>query len=407
MITITNGEYASYQHPDNFIEVLNNVIQESYPIKDNVSIKICTRMLNYEGTEEPTGQIAHRVIVRYPDAYHSKGFVEFIFEEGVYQNLEPLVAIEEALVVYRKQVDCTHELDYSLDEYGNRYSDGRAKCNKCNVEYDRGMPLIENRRIISMSSGPDISSKYDWGEASLQGGGRGIVLSKKGNYRTAFVEAFPTIDGYSTFIRGQGETVSDAEDSCWKKYTKMIECEGHDWERERTDGYAKCNNCGMKATVLKPSTKCFICEEPTINEFEEKHMCYSHFYNYNIDELLADEIKGMNEFSSSTSDECITYEFLLRYELEKYWLELLGKDKFTEHKRRVDTCVNYFSIYFRRNVLGQRGLKELDHYPEMNDEVVRKAISYYKDNTELLIPFIKGETNKLSTVYLIDKKHLM
>lgn len=75
-------------------------------------------------------------------------------------------------------------------------------------------------------SNTDVEAQHPWPEGThVQGGSAGIVLrpvERGGNYRTAFVEAFPA----GTFIRGEGETVEAAEDACWAEYQKIVNCDG-------------------------------------------------------------------------------------------------------------------------------------------------------------------------------------
>lgn len=79
----------------------------------------------------------------------------------------------------------------------------------------------------------------------IQGGDRGLVVGKGGNYRTAFVEVFPE----GTFIRGEGPTVHDAEMDAWRKYQLWLNCvrpEGHgDYDRRNyKNGGCFCGHCG-------------------------------------------------------------------------------------------------------------------------------------------------------------------
>ena len=134
---------------------------------------------------------------------------------------------------------------------------------------------------VRMSSGPDYDSKYDW-DFFCQGGTSGIVLPKgsfdkvfgdeplKGlaegmaseeSYRTAFFEAFPKTP--SCFLRGEGKTIEEAEEDCWKKYQKVLNCNHEMERRDRTDGYAYCKHCSYSSTVFEPLTKCCKCGKPT------------------------------------------------------------------------------------------------------------------------------------------------
>lgn len=83
---------------------------------------------------------------------------------------------------------------------------------------------------------------HDWPEdVMIQGGGDGIVFAKTGSYNTAFFEAFPA----GTFLRGEGETLTAAEESCWQQYQVHIGCEHGPFERRQyTNGAGFCTKCG-------------------------------------------------------------------------------------------------------------------------------------------------------------------
>lgn len=123
--------------------------------------------------------------------------------------------------------------------------------------------LIRNTKVFTI---------HDWPEGILiQGGSHGIVgvRSTHTTYTTAFVEAFP-----DTFIRGEGETISEAEDDAWKKYQKQLSCEGHEYEaRGYTNGLGFCKKCNRSQSRVFSGEQlgqfCFICGVGTT------YSCYS------------------------------------------------------------------------------------------------------------------------------------
>lgn len=98
---------------------------------------------------------------------------------------------------------------------------------------------------------------FEWPEdVFLQGGKSGAVFSPNGNYRTAFVEAFPG----GTFLRGEGETVAEAEAKCWEKYQRHLKCSDGTGQhgpydpRKYENGAGFCVKCGAWFTkVCEPS----------------------------------------------------------------------------------------------------------------------------------------------------------
>lgn len=128
--------------------------------------------------------------------------------------------------------------------------------------------------------------QYEWDEdCFVQCGGNGIVL-KGGlektltstsladasknieehlSYRTAFFEAFP--NNPSTFIRGEGATIEEAETKAWNFFQKISKCDHPDFDRRKyTNGAGFCTECGMfKSKAFEPLTRCIVCDTPTYN----------------------------------------------------------------------------------------------------------------------------------------------
>jgi len=149
---------------------------------------------------------------------------------------------------------------------------------------------------IRMSGSSEYDSKYDW-DFFCQGGTSGIVLPKgsfdkmfnndplKGlaegiadeeSYTTAFFEAFPKKP--SCFLRGEGKTIEEAEESCWQKYQKVLNCNHEMERRDRTDGYGYCKHCSYSSTVFEPLTKCCKCGKPTAHtqDYKGNWYCEKH-----------------------------------------------------------------------------------------------------------------------------------
>lgn len=143
-----------------------------------------------------------------------------------------------------------------------------------------------------MSFGSDYDSKYDW-DCSCQGGSSGLVLpsgslekvfsnnpiaglvdgmASEESYTTAFFEAFPKKP--SCFLRGEGKTIEEAEESCWQKYQKLLNCNHEMERRNRTDGYGYCKHCSYSSMVFEPLTKCCKCGKPTAYTYDYKKNWY-------------------------------------------------------------------------------------------------------------------------------------
>lgn len=125
------------------------------------------------------------------------------------------------------------------------------------------------------SFGEDYECEYQW-DCSVQCGDSGVVFGKERSYTTAFFEAFP--NNPSTFLRGEGETIKDAEQQCWSKYQNVLLCNHEMERRNRTDGYGYCKHCSYSSMVFEPLTKCKICKKPTnySSDIKNNHYCEKH-----------------------------------------------------------------------------------------------------------------------------------
>lgn len=402
MIKIINGQFADIKQEK---ETIDNLFEAATLMFEDYEVDVTLLLCSYNDRNdklEYTGDIVHRVITEYE--LNNEKF-EFIHEKS---NLE--LAVLDSISSYLKRISCDHKLINKLDENGLPFPDGRSFCDKCDIELPDGAEPILNRKVISMSFGEDVSSTFDWGDISIQGGRKGIVFNRKDktSYRTAFVEAFPKINGLGTFIRGQGESVTEAEIACWDKYQKILNCDQHDWtrkvngDRERKDGYAKCTKCNMQAKALDPLTKCFVCNEPTTNDFEDKYVCWSHYFDLDIEDVMKYELSEIQEFSSETIEQSI-FDFKLRYQLEKLWFDRLGKEKFQIYYDRITHVYIHFSHMFLSHVMGKTFSSEFNDYPEMSDPRLIDAIDYLKGNMGKMEGFVLAKEKSLKLSYLLNK----
>jgi hypothetical protein len=139
-------------------------------------------------------------------------------------------------------------------------------------------------RICGM---PPAVARYPWpADCGIQGGGDGIVIEQGAftdaltdtgkavdlvagalgapvpckHYRTAFFEAFP--QSPSTFIRSEGKTLEEAEDSAWRQYERILACTQHEFDRgSYRTGAGICRKCGLFSSTAFETTlhPCVVC----------------------------------------------------------------------------------------------------------------------------------------------------
>lgn len=99
---------------------------------------------------------------------------------------------------------------------------------------------------------PQYTPQCEWPEGCTVQWGNGIVPA------VPFFEAFPV----GTFIRGEGDTIADAERKAFAQYQRDIVCD-HVWGRYRpnsvtyTNGAAFCRKCGGFRASVFPEIKAY------------------------------------------------------------------------------------------------------------------------------------------------------
>jgi len=128
-------------------------------------------------------------------------------------------------------------------------------------------------KTAKKSFGDPYICQQSWDEDMLvQCGEKGIVFSDSGNYSTAFFEAFP--EKPHCFVRGEGNSLKEAEKNCWDKYQKILTCDHEMERRKRTDGYGYCKHCSYSSMVFEPLTKCCKCKKLTAYDTDHKGNWY-------------------------------------------------------------------------------------------------------------------------------------
>jgi hypothetical protein len=184
---------------------------------------------------------------------------------------------------------------------------------------------VEGHRLASNSFGNPFDCKHEWPlDCLVQCGGDGMVITDKTasmedaltdpavaaevvsgeveHRRTAFFEAFPK--NPKTFLRGEGGTIEEAEDKCWKHYQKILSCTTHEFERRnRIDGYCFCKHCGLSGMFMDPLHPCTGCGATSYKQYStDKHdkpyceQCYRKLPNDMLNEStlrLQNLLKGI------------------------------------------------------------------------------------------------------------------
>lgn len=167
-------------------------------------------------------------------------------------------AEDVAWACYELANSCEHVHDFDPRDR----QDGSGWCRTCGVidthAFERRRTVDHGRHALTRP----------WPEHWLvQGSGGGLVVRRdRSTYRTAFFEVFP--DEPSTFVRGEGATLTEAEDAAWEQVQRIVTCPQHEFEtRGYTNGAGLCRHCDLFASgvfdVADVGVPCVVCGERT------------------------------------------------------------------------------------------------------------------------------------------------
>lgn len=331
--------------------------------------------------------------------------------------------VEEVIKKYEIQTQCDHTWLRPITPDGDEIPDGRAICNKCSYSSAKELSVIPNKTLVKMSSSNEYVAKYNWGKTFIQGGDSGIVLGKASSYNTAFIEVFPTIGEHSTFIRGEGKTVREAEENAMLKVKRTESCSQHIFTRKvngthRTDGCGVCTECGLfSSNALDPETICFMCNKPSKKDFKDKHVCLSDYYSLSLDEVIKEETDRQagyrKEYKNFGHDITVN-----EIEWKKYWefkivhklQEFLSPLEIENHSSKVDHMVRHMQHLISR-IFYTKGTRLLDRpdYPLKEDPCVETEILDHLDlNKAIIISYIMEKTKAQNSIFIPEhyfKKH--
>lgn len=210
-------------------------------------------------------------------------------------------------------------------------------------------------RLAKNSYGEDYTCKFNWDEnCFVQCGDEGLVIKGDKNYLTAFFEAFPIEP--KTFIRGEGDTIEEAERDAWKQLMNFKSCYHHEFERrDYTNGVGFCKHCGLyKSHAFEPTTMCKICGEPTSYSQDNNgdFYCEEH-YELIPDELLQPcqvrernykrrmNLKTYEEINSLKDIDLNVKEIMLNSFKNEYMKDISAKGiySYSESKIRINTLI--------------------------------------------------------------------
>lgn len=139
-------------------------------------------------------------------------------------------------------------------------------------------------------------ARHPWPDETSVSAGEGVVFRRApkpgepATYTTLFIEVYPP---GAAFIRGEGVTPQECENSAWTQYRLALDCSdssgSHDWE---TRGYrngagfcSRCNTFGSRVfTGEQLGQFCRVCNAGTTHHWEKEEatgeytfLCKDHY----------------------------------------------------------------------------------------------------------------------------------
>ncbi|OXX41375.1 hypothetical protein B9J93_20135 [Vibrio sp. V17_P4S1T151] len=403
MITIENGLTSDYPINKHALSVIQGQVNKNHKTTERIKVVINNDDLKLVEAS-----------IRYVSENDSKIPDFWVSSE---KNLILSQAVEDVLFKYKKFRNCDHEKFVpAISQERRIFSDGTCTCSNCGITTTAGFGEkigTTNTFKVNLAS-RKYETRYDWGKTHLQAGESGIVISRgKGSYMTAFFEAFPKVSGFGTFIRGEGKDIDEAEKNAWEKFQKQLACVEHHWNRKvhgsvRTDGYAQCECCGLRATALEPTTKCSKCEKNTAREFGDGFLCDDHFYELIFQDFLNEE----NRITLEWDDELKTEKEIQNQKFENFvraHFMVSLKDAFIANNYRddkIDDKLMRFSIHyysqFKRHVFGTRPFEYLQTVPDTDNPDLISNLKIMQDNVSDIVKQVMDKEEKISFERLIN-----
>ncbi len=417
MIKIESSLYSSLKYKDEYINNIENLINYENETENDITVTYLGFPNSYEEEHQGPEKTSWSIFI---------DFIDDLFEKQRFQTKDiPSVnfvgEIDNLVKRCLKAIDCKHHLIVRKTYKDRAFPDGSGVCSECGVEAKTKAqpyffkPIENGQRVLKegMGSGKYVT-KYLWPEnTGLQYGKSGIVFGKNGVYQTAFFEAFPTVSGKGTFLRGEGDDPDEAEDKAWEIYQKYLNCPEHEFTRMhrgkyRTDGCGICIHCGMFSTdAVEPETKCIICETPTNNQAGNDYICIKHDIDRPFEEHLQEALeveKKMAMEGEFVNESEVYFNTLIEHKAQAKMIDYIDNDR-----RKNDEILRYchhFEHSFTGAVLNLKAFsieKETFNFPNENDAAFSECLDYFIDNLPTIVETIKVNKTAPTELFLPKK----
>lgn len=232
------------------------------------------------------------------------------------------------------------------------------------------------------------SAKKNWPvDTAMQAGGGSI----DGIGKIIFLEA--NFKDY--YVRGEGNTIEEAESNAFKLYEKYMNCD-HSFTRMGDDSrIGVCNKCSLKKRdFFELISKCAICEKiGAAHHFDKKIYCFNH-YKESINLLLKNEENKQDEENiNQRSITGIKHNLWIVEKLEEVGVITEGQKDADINRSYFDYKNGYFEYMLMSCQIYYNKYKSKDyklHYVDLYEEI--------EENKEIY--------SGMFEVYIVENKNI-
>ena len=232
---------------------------------------------------------------------------------------------------------------------------------------------MEDTKLIAKKGfGGEYECQQVWPEDTfVQCGDSGLVLGNDKNepYITAFFEAFPK--NPSTFIRGEGKDLPEAELKAFEKFQKIKGCDEHVYTRHGTSEHAKCTKCGLFTSHhFEPTQNCSVCSKENVNyqmsddQFKLTYFCREHYLEKALTFVSSYDIDNIPAYTGMSSE----------YERNKYVLRDMYFTRLSLKYKLVDENDDEYKI---NNILDKKQ-RDFDHYCRVRIHKLHNSLNEFR-----------------------------
>lgn len=394
---LENG-YSDLKVSEEALGNIQSLLDSRFEDDDTDNVKLILNLIEDDSIKEKGDSFGWEVVkgfslvMKYPHPDKESDDAEYAYlrggrEIGNEHLISSLLEQTEVLIEKRDaQHTCSHRYKATVDVFGSVFGDGRGVCVHCELSSSKALPVDKNQRPIvsaSLSKVKEFVAQQDWpAGTNLQAGESGLVLSKQGNYETAFFEAFPKVGEHGTFIRGESDDVIAAEKVCYEKYQRMVACDHHEFSRavngtHRDDGCGQCTKCGLfSSSALPPLTLCSVCDSPAKRNYKDGYICDDDYFGLSVEDMLSGRkeysYRDQSEKEKQLSSLSAGFVFVVKCEYFKQY----GKDSYKEYGSFVSAIASRVLMLVNQSVFDIHPFrtKEGEVVPNIHNPVYQEIV---------------------------------